>query len=500
MRAVPDPVLVLSREGVIRAANRSASEALRLAAGDTAACRLTARVRQPEALENYLKMCARSLDPLPGAFSIQEEGKGERRFRCDGARLNVELEETRTPILLSFRPRDASVDQFSLLTQQVRQLTAEVRKRQEMELALRESEGRFRAMAEMVPQLVWIAQPDGVFSYVNPRWIEYTGAPLEQVRREGWSALLHPDDAAATLAAWDHCMATGEPCEVGFRLRRASDGEYRWFLGRAIAERDAFAQVTRWFGTCTEIHAQKQAEREAVVAVGVRDDFLSMAAHELKTPLTALKLQLHLLGRALERWDKEQRAPLEARLEAAQRQISRLSALTDSLLDVSRIGSGRLTLERQAVDLSRLVRESVERLEPEFSRAGCALSCAIQPDVSGWWDPLRLDQVVVNLLSNAAKYGRGTPVEVLLEARSGHALLTVKDSGIGIPAESLGRIFDKFERAVAPGQFSGLGLGLYIARQIVDAMGGSIGVESRLGAGSTFTVRLPCATSEALSA
>ncbi|HYO72767.1 MAG TPA: ATP-binding protein, partial [Archangium sp.] len=280
--------------------------------------------------------------------------------------------------------------------------------------------------------------------------------------------------------------------QVECRLRQASDRTWRWFLARALPTRDGSGHIIEWFGTCTDIHEQKRTEQAAVAAVGIRDEFLSVAAHELKTPLTSLKLQLDLLARTLTgTGGQELPLPVEAKFQAAHRQIARLNALNDSLLDVSRISTGRLSMERQPVDFSRLIQECVERLEPEFARAGCAVSLDLQPEVTGCWDPLRLEQVVVNLLTNAVKYAPGKPVELRLRATGGRVSFSVKDSGIGIAPEALTRIFRKFERAVPARNYGGLGLGLYIAQQIIEAMDGCITVDSSPGVGSTFTVHLP---------
>lgn len=493
LRALPEPALVLSGEGFVLASNRAAQRALGLPAAALQTSRLVDLVQQPERLEGYLKSCARSLDPIPGAFSVTKEGSRPLHFRCDGARLDIPLEGVRTPVLLRFRPKAEALTQFAVLNERLQLLTAEVKKRQLAEEALRESEERLRLLVELVPQLVWVAQPDGSCTYVNQRWLDFTGTHLQEVQDRRWmERVLHPEDVKGVSDAWHHALVTGELFQVECRLRQASDNGWRWFLTRALPTRDGSGRIIEWFGTCTDIHEQKRTEQAAVEAVSIRDEFLSVAAHELKTPLTSLKLQLNLLARAISGTEgKKLPLPMETKLQAAHRQIARLNALNDSLLDVSRISTGRLSLELQPVDLSQLVKECVERLEPEFARAGCAVHLDLQPEVTGCWDPLRLDQVVVNLLTNAAKYGSGQPIELRLRATGSMVSLSVKDSGIGIAPEALTRIFRKFERAVPATNYGGLGLGLYIAQQIIEAMGGSITVESSPGAGSTFTVHLP---------
>jgi len=223
----------------------------------------------------------------------------------------------------------------------------------------------------------------------------------------------------------------------------------------------------------------------AQAAVRVREDFLSVAGHELRTPLTSLKLQLQLLERAR---PPNVGAP---RLQAMGRQVERLESLVASLLDVGCLSEGRLSLELGEVELHALVREVLERLADVFERAGCAVHLEAPETVRGRWDAQRLDQVLVNLLTNAAKYGAGRPVQVRVEEVGAFARLTVRDEGIGITPEALPRLFGRFERAVSDRQYGGLGLGLYISRQLVEAMGGRVYVDSQLGEGATFTVELP---------
>ncbi|NBD10515.1 GAF domain-containing protein [Corallococcus silvisoli] len=229
---------------------------------------------------------------------------------------------------------------------------------------------------------------------------------------------------------------------------------------------------------------------DAQSAVRLRDEFLSVASHELKTPLTSLILQHNLIGRALE--SSGTPGPVIGRLHTAQRQVFRLTALVDNLLDVSRMSLGKLSLERAEVDLTQVTRDAAERLGEVFAQARCPLQLELPSTLTGQWDALRLDQVLVNLLTNAAKYGAGRPVSVRagVNARD-EAWLEVRDEGIGIEADALPRLFGRFERAVSDRHYGGMGLGLYISRQIVDALGGRIDVTSQPGMGATFTLRLP---------
>jgi signal transduction histidine kinase len=236
---------------------------------------------------------------------------------------------------------------------------------------------------------------------------------------------------------------------------------------------------------------------EAQEATRVREDFISIAAHELRTPLTPLKLQVELVRRHLTKRgiELEPGGPALLKLiDGSDKQIDRLSRLVEDMLDTSRVATGQLTLDLESVDLSELVRELVERLQPELSRAKCSLELRVEPNVVGRWDRVRIEQVLINLLTNATKYGAGKPIELTVTTGAGLATIVVRDFGIGIAPEDRQRIFERFERAVSRRGFGGLGLGLYVARQIVQAHGGAIRVESEIGKGSAFIVELPLST------
>jgi signal transduction histidine kinase len=239
-----------------------------------------------------------------------------------------------------------------------------------------------------------------------------------------------------------------------------------------------------------------QAEREARAAleqaVATRDDFLSVASHELRTPLTALKLQLDGTRRAVEKAGPSVPEVVGERLLGLERQVQRLTGLIGTLLDFTRLSAGRLQLEPARVDLSALVREGVLRTrEAQDPARASPLELDSPGALFGHWDPLRLEQVITNLLTNAVKYGRERPIHVRVWQEDATAMLAVRDEGIGIAPADQARVFERFERAASPRHYAGLGLGLWITRELVTAMGGRISVESAPGAGSTFTVALP---------
>jgi signal transduction histidine kinase len=232
--------------------------------------------------------------------------------------------------------------------------------------------------------------------------------------------------------------------------------------------------------------------RETQRAVRLRDEFLSIASHELRTPITSLMLDTDfLLHASATRGGGVARERADRSLDRVRRKTERLCQLVNELLDVTRIEEGRLELTTSEVDLANLVRAAVGRFEVELATAGCSLSFDCRAPVVGRWDAARLEQVVTNLLSNAIKFGSGRPIEVAVRARNGTAVLEVRDHGIGIEPARLPFVFDRFERAVSSRHYGGLGLGLYIARWVVHAHGGTIRAMSSPGHGSTFTVEIP---------
>ncbi len=280
-------------------------------------------------------------------------------------------------------------------------------------------------------------------------------------------------------------VATGRPIGTITLLSRTASRTYGpadLTLAEELARRGALAVEN------ARLYAASQA------AVSLREEFLAIASHELKTPLTGVQIQVQLLQRFA---DQGRLASLPAErtgamLQTAERQIKQLVRLINSLLDVSRIGSGQPDLHPEELDLAALLRETLAGLSPELAVYNSPLVMAAAGPVVGWFDRERMVQVVTNLVGNAVKYGRGRPVEISLTMEAGLALLIVRDQGIGIAPDQLERIFNRFARAVPLENYGGLGLGLYIVRQIVTAAGGSIEVTSAPGDGAQFTVRLPC--------
>lgn len=245
---------------------------------------------------------------------------------------------------------------------------------------------------------------------------------------------------------------------------------------------------------CSQALHRSQLFDDAKEAILARDEFLSIASHELKTPLTPLKLQLQGLVRMAKRDDLATMPPerLITMFESSNRQISRLANLIEDLLDVTRITSGKLNLNRETFNLSEMITEVLSNYQFDLSKAHCKIVTKIDNHIVGHLDKLRMEQVLINLLMNAAKYAPGKPVEIILErVDEKMGRLMVRDQGPGVAPENRERIFKCFERIRGRDNIGGMGLGLYISRQIAEAHGGKIYVESVVGKGSTFIMDFP---------
>lgn len=309
---------------------------------------------------------------------------------------------------------------------------------------------------------------------------------------------IHPDDRDWVNDTIEQVLSTSGSNEydVRFRIIRLSDSRLRWIAARGRAIFDVYGRASRFIGTVIDVTEQKTGEQELERAIQVRDEFLCVAGHELRTPLAALLLQVQGAKQRLEQ-ERLLTPGAAARLERAAASAQRLGRLIDNILDVSRITTGQLVLEPEPLDLSALLRDVLARFQPVATRAGCELELHAPAELWGSWDRERLDQIASHLIHNAIKYGRGKPISLHVarvrdaEGEAERVALTVRDHGIGLAPEVRDRIFQRFERAVPLRHYGGLGLGLWIVRQIVDAASGTVHVESTPGAGAQFTVTLP---------
>lgn len=262
-----------------------------------------------------------------------------------------------------------------------------------------------------------------------------------------------------------------------------------WTVEREL-QRDDVAVAAEFGRLASLVIDSARLYREAQQAVRAREEFVSIAAHELRAPLTALDVQVQALRRGLAR-DRLEPKRLSRGLDLSARQCQRLARLIDNLLDLSRVSAGKLVLEREPVDLTELAVELVHRYEERFAEAGCEATLSTNGPVTGVWDQLRIEQVLTNLLTNAIKYAPGAPIEVAVDTDGAWARLSVRDHGPGISPADRARIFAPFQRASGNHAPQSLGLGLYISRQIIESHGGTVEVSAAEGQGTTFVVRLP---------
>jgi PAS domain S-box-containing protein len=363
---------------------------------------------------------------------------------------------------------------------------------------LGQTEERFRFLAETIPSFVWTADPSGRVLWSNRRWLEYRGLSAHSPET-AFEEAVHAEDRERLRAVWAEAQREGREFEIELRKQR-NDGSWRWFLTRAVPQKQDGERVLRWFGVSTDIHEQKLLSERLREADRRKDEFLAMLSHELRAPLTPI------LGwtSVLRRGELDERQTDHA-LDVIERNVKLQAQLIQDLLDVSHIVSGKLRMELGPLELRGVVDEGVEVVRQTAAAKGVALEIARPAEalpVLG--DAKRLQQVVWNLVSNAVKFTpAGGRVELELGSSDGFARLSVRDNGIGINPEFLPHVFDRFTQAATGTARShgGLGLGLTIVRHLVEAHGGKVAAESEgAGKGARFTVRIPLATGPQLAA
>ncbi|KGQ17922.1 PAS protein [Lysobacter dokdonensis DS-58] len=379
-------------------------------------------------------------------------------------------------------------------SRRVAALFEDISARVRSEQALRDSEERFRCLANASPSILWSATADGAMTWLSDRWNEYTGQGLDVTREERNSAI-HPGDREVVATAWRRAFQ-GEEFDTELRLRRR-DGAYRWFLVRANPAHDEAGKLTGWYGSTTDIHDRKMAEVALREVDQRKDEFLATLAHELRNPLAPLRNCLHIL-RMADHGEVGAHVDGERLRGVMERQVAQLVRLVDDLMEVSRITRGMVPMHLQSVSLADVVERAVETSRPLIDTAQHALSVSL-PDAPLVLhaDPVRLAQVLSNLLNNAAKYtDPGGRITLSARRDDNDAVIVVQDNGLGIATDQIARVFDLFSQAEhSIGHAAGgLGIGLTLVRSLVEMHGGSVIARSAgLGQGSEFEVRLPLA-------
>ncbi len=344
-----------------------------------------------------------------------------------------------------------------------------------------ESEKQFRIFADKIQNLAWIANVDGWIYFYNQQWYDYTGTTLNEMEGTGWQKVHHPDKVEQVSEFLKDAWKKDEPFELTCRLRSA-DGEYRWFLTRGYPVKDTYGNIERWIGTNTDIHDQKEKEEQ-------KDDFISIASHEMKTPLTSAKGYLELLLMILE---ENQTAFLYA--NKATGAVNRLNSLVTELLDVSKIQNGKLDYNLSIFNFNEMVDEAIENIQVSAKDHSLQKTGNIVQQIKG--DKERLQQVMINLLTNAIKYSpSGEKVFINVEEKEGTIQVSVQDFGVGMASQHLDKVFSRYYRVQEHAvHFKGLGIGLYISSNIIQRHEGKIWVESEPGKGSTFYFTIPLLT------
>ncbi len=350
---------------------------------------------------------------------------------------------------------------------------------------------RFEAIVESSDDAIISKTLDGTITSWNRAAERLFGYTADEIVGKPISVLM-PEERHDDMESILGRIRRGERVEHYETVRLSKTGRKIAVSLSVSPVKDAVGRIVGAAKIARDISGRKEAEaererllREAQQGVQMRDIFLSVAGHELRTPLNALKLQLYNLEQRLTA------LPERGIVEKAQKEVDRLASLTNRLLDVARMAAGGFSMEPASMDLVELVREVAARMEADAVAAGSAIRVSGSPAVVGTWDRNGLDQVVTNLLSNAIKFGRGQPIDLMVETRRDLAGVRVRDLGIGVAPEDRERIFERFERGVSEQSFGGLGLGLWIARQIVTAHRGRIGVEASDAPGAEFFFWLP---------
>jgi len=346
--------------------------------------------------------------------------------------------------------------------------------------ALTDSETRFRTMFETISQMAWTVNNNAEATFFNKRWYDYTGLDFEASKGYGWKEAMHPDDVEAAINRFRD-MQLGLSNGGGIENRiKGTDGEFRWHLTRMVPVKNEEGETELWIGTATEINQLKELQQQ-------KDDFISIASHELKTPMTSLKGSLQLL----ERLTNTPTSPMLPKLIAqSSRSMHKITALIEDLLNLSRINQDRLQLTKSAFVLSKIVSagSSEIRLAEEYK-----IIVTGDLELEVFADEHQVDQVLVNFINNAVKYApRSKDILVLIEKINNTARVTVTDKGPGIHPEEVKHIFERYYRVETAGfQTGGLGLGLYISAEIIKQHEGQIGVYSEPGKGSSFWFTIP---------
>ena len=365
--------------------------------------------------------------------------------------------------------------------------TADLIERHSAEMALLASERRFRQLADMMPQIVWAARPDGYVDYYNERWYDYTGYPRDQFGDASWERLVAPDDLRHTREAFYRAIQSGEPYKSEYRLWDRHENRWRWFLGRALPVKNNQGAIVKWFGTWTDIDDQKRVQEEIRLANQDLEQFAFSASHDLQEPLRAISIYSELLAR---KFRGHMDADALLYVKHLRTGASRMEALVRDLLAYTR--AAKLELPTETVDANEALEAALAALANAISESGAKITAGPLPSVHV--HATHLQQIFQNLVGNAIKFrspDRAPEVCITAERLTEYCTFAVHDNGIGIEPEYKESIFGLFKRLHSSNEYSGTGIGLAICQRIVERYSGRIWVESEPGKGSTFRFSLP---------
>ena len=355
----------------------------------------------------------------------------------------------------------------------------DITEKKNYEKTIIESEERFRTLAETLPQLVWITNEKGAYEYASNQWIEYSG--LDPYAEDTWEKLVHLDDLENLMQAKESSLQSGKTYHAEARLKNKGGG-YRWHLVQGEPIKNEKGRIIKWIGAFTDIENLKEEQKR-------KDDFLTMASHELKTPVTTIKAYGQIIERILEEKGDVQTLGM---INKMSKQVSRLNTLIEDLLNVTKMHKGGLQHTKSVFNFNEPVKEAIDDMQK--TTVTHQIMDSLDADVEISADKDKLSQVLNNLISNAIKYSpRADKIIVSTRAVEGGVRLSVQDFGIGISTEEQKHVFEQFYRVTGENQstFQGMGIGLYICAEIIKREGGKIWVESAVGKGSVFYVELP---------
>ena len=393
-------------------------------------------------------------------------------------------------ILTDLTAQKETEKQLQLQNEQLEQARQKVAKmNEELENTVKErtrdlfmSREYFKFLADNIPVIVWATKANGEIDYFNKQWFEYTGLDFEQ-SKDRRTKVLHPDDLELVETEWSKAISNQTSFQFEYRIKRALDGRYRWHLAKGEPLKDRSGNLIAWFGTSADIE-DKMKELEK------KDEFISIASHELKTPLTSLKGYLELIG------ESELQEPVDSYVEKANASLNKLQHLISDLLDTSKIKEGKLKFETTVFNISDLVKNCIENCKliyPSFK-----ITNQIEENILVRGNEEHLEQVLMNLVNNAVKYSlEKKEIIISIEKQDQIAKVSVTDFGIGLSSADQTKVFDRFYRVENNGTHTpGLGMGLYIASGIIKQHNGTLSIISELRKGSTFSFSLPLAEPE----